>query len=131
MPGEEYPASSDDDSEYRSASTLHFLPPRLDDILEINIESLLGTSFELRLSSKTTVGRIKSRNRFHEAPFRPKTFRTNILFHILEQLSIPKQTRVDVMITIFGDFSQFSAKNLEFFLNTNVIITFFQNLALF
>jgi hypothetical protein len=38
---------------------------------------------------------------------------------------------VDVMITIFGDFPQFSAKKLAFFLNTNVMINFFQNLALF
>jgi hypothetical protein len=37
---------------------------------------------------------------------------------------------VDVMITIFGDFSQFSAKKLAFFLNTTVMINFFQNLAL-
>jgi hypothetical protein len=33
---------------------------------------------------------------------------------------------VDVMITIFCDFSQFSAKKLAFFLNTNVMINFFQ-----
>jgi hypothetical protein len=38
---------------------------------------------------------------------------------------------VDVMITIFCDFSQFSAKKLAFFLITNVAINFFQNLALF
>jgi hypothetical protein len=38
---------------------------------------------------------------------------------------------VDVMITIFCDFSQFSAKKLAFFLNNNVMINFFQNLALF
>jgi hypothetical protein len=38
---------------------------------------------------------------------------------------------VDVMITIFCDFSQFSAKKLAFFLNTNAMINFFQNLALF
>jgi hypothetical protein len=35
------------------------------------------------------------------------------------------------MITIFCDFPQFSAKKLAFFLNTNVMINFFQNLALF
>jgi hypothetical protein len=36
------------------------------------------------------------------------------------------------MITIFCDFSQFSAKKLAFFLNTNVMIKyFFQNLSLF
>jgi hypothetical protein len=38
---------------------------------------------------------------------------------------------VDVMITIFCNFSQFSAKKLAFFLNTNVMINCFQNLALF
>jgi hypothetical protein len=37
----------------------------------------------------------------------------------------------DVMITIFCDFSQFSAKKLAFFTKTNVMINFFQNLALF
>jgi hypothetical protein len=35
------------------------------------------------------------------------------------------------MITIFGDFSQFLAKKLPFFLNTNVMFNFFQNLAFF
>jgi hypothetical protein len=38
---------------------------------------------------------------------------------------------VDVMITIFCDFSQFSAKKLAFFLKTNVMIKSFQNLSLF
>jgi hypothetical protein len=41
------------------------------------------------------------------------------------------QSGVDVMITIFGDFSQFSAEKIAFFLNTNVMINFFQYLALF
>jgi hypothetical protein len=59
MPSEDLPASSDEESEIRS--NVHFMPPRINDILEINIESLLGTTFELRLSSTTTVGRIKSR----------------------------------------------------------------------
>jgi hypothetical protein len=36
----------------------------------------------------------------------------------------------DVMITIFCDFYQFSAK-MAFFLNTDVMINFVQNLALF
>jgi hypothetical protein len=35
------------------------------------------------------------------------------------------------MITIFWDFSQFSAKNLAFLSKTNAMINFFQNLALF
>jgi hypothetical protein len=35
------------------------------------------------------------------------------------------------MITIFCDFSQFSAKKLAFFSKTNVMINFFQSLALF
>jgi hypothetical protein len=38
---------------------------------------------------------------------------------------------VDVMITIFFEFGQFSAKKLAFFSKTNVMIKFFQNLALF
>jgi hypothetical protein len=33
---------------------------------------------------------------------------------------------VDVMITIFCHFSQFSAKKWAFFLNTNVMINFFK-----
>jgi hypothetical protein len=37
---------------------------------------------------------------------------------------------VDVMITIFCDFSQFSGEKLALFLNANVMIKFFQNLAL-
>jgi hypothetical protein len=40
-------------------------------------------------------------------------------------------TGVNVMITIFCDFFQFLAKKLAFFLNTNVMINFLQNLALF
>jgi hypothetical protein len=35
------------------------------------------------------------------------------------------------MIKIFGDFSQFSAKKLAFFSKANVMINYFQNLALF
>jgi hypothetical protein len=38
---------------------------------------------------------------------------------------------VDVMITIFGDFRQFSAKKMAFFSKTNVMIKFLHNLALF
>jgi hypothetical protein len=38
---------------------------------------------------------------------------------------------VDVLITIFCDFYQFLAKKLAFFSKTNVMIIFFQNLALF
>jgi hypothetical protein len=38
---------------------------------------------------------------------------------------------VDVMITIFCDFSQFSAKKLAFFLNINAMSKLFQKLALF
>jgi hypothetical protein len=37
----------------------------------------------------------------------------------------------DVMITIFCDFYQFSAKKLAFFSKTNVMIKFLHNLALF
>jgi hypothetical protein len=40
-------------------------------------------------------------------------------------------TGVDVMITIFCDFSPFSAKKMAFFSKTNVMINLFQNLALF
>jgi hypothetical protein len=36
------------------------------------------------------------------------------------------QPGVDVMITIFCDFCQFSAKKLAFFLKTNVLIKFLQ-----
>jgi hypothetical protein len=38
---------------------------------------------------------------------------------------------VDVMITIFCDFRQFSAKKLAFFSKTNVMIKILHNLALF
>jgi hypothetical protein len=38
---------------------------------------------------------------------------------------------VDVMITIFGDFCQFSPKKMAFFSKTNVMIKIFHNLALF
>jgi hypothetical protein len=37
---------------------------------------------------------------------------------------------VDVMIIIFGDFRQFSAKKMAFFSQTNVMINFLHNLAL-
>jgi hypothetical protein len=38
---------------------------------------------------------------------------------------------IDVMITIFDDFKQFSAKNLAFFSKTNNMIKCLHNLALF
>jgi hypothetical protein len=38
---------------------------------------------------------------------------------------------VDVMITIFCDFRQFSAKKMAFFSKTNVMMKFLHNLALF
>jgi hypothetical protein len=38
---------------------------------------------------------------------------------------------VDVMITIFSDFRQYSAKKLAFFSKTNVMIKILHNLALF
>jgi hypothetical protein len=38
---------------------------------------------------------------------------------------------VDVMITIFCDFRQFFRRKLAFFSKTNVLISFFHNLALF
>jgi hypothetical protein len=41
------------------------------------------------------------------------------------------QPGVDVMITIFCDFRQFSAKKLAFFSKTNVMIKILHNLALF
>jgi hypothetical protein len=41
------------------------------------------------------------------------------------------QSGVDVMITIFGDFRQFSAKKLAIFSKTNAMIKILHNLALF
>jgi hypothetical protein len=41
------------------------------------------------------------------------------------------QSGVDVMITIFCDFCQFSAKKLAFFPKTNVMIKYLHYLALF
>jgi hypothetical protein len=38
---------------------------------------------------------------------------------------------VDIMITIFGDFCQFSAKKLAFFSKTDVMINILYKLALF
>jgi hypothetical protein len=45
-----------------------------------------------------------------------------------KKVSCRKRCRagVDVMITIFCDFPQFSAKKLAFFFNTNVMINFFK-----
>jgi hypothetical protein len=43
----------------------------------------------------------------------------------------PTHIRLDVMITIFYIFRQFSAKKLAFFSKTNVMIHFLHNLALF
>jgi hypothetical protein len=47
----------------------------------------------------------------------------------LEKITEPPG--VDVMITIFCDFQQFSAKKLALFTKTNVKIKFLNNLALF
>jgi hypothetical protein len=41
------------------------------------------------------------------------------------------QSGVDVMITFFSDFLQFSAKRLAFFSKPNVMIKILQKLALF
>jgi hypothetical protein len=38
---------------------------------------------------------------------------------------------IDVMINIFSDFRQFSAKKMAFFSKTNVMIKFLHNLAFF
>jgi hypothetical protein len=43
----------------------------------------------------------------------------------------PTLSGVDVMITIFCDFCQFSAKKLAFFSKTNVMIKILHNLPLF
>jgi hypothetical protein len=40
-----------------------------------------------------------------------------------------QQTGVDVMITIFCDFSQFSAEKMAFFSKTNVMMKFLQKIA--
>jgi hypothetical protein len=50
---------------------------------------------------------------------------------IIGQLRVLRASGVDVMITIFCDFLQFSAKKLAFFLKTNVTIKILHNLALF
>jgi hypothetical protein len=50
---------------------------------------------------------------------------------IARKHSLCSQAGVDVMITIFCDFSQFFAKKLAFFTNINVMIKFLLNLALF
>jgi hypothetical protein len=55
------------------------------------------------------------------------TFFGKMLFLILTS-TLPG---VDVMITIFCDFRQFSAKKLAFFSKTNVMMKFLFNLALF
>jgi hypothetical protein len=49
-----------------------------------------------------------------------------------EQFRNPvSEPEVDVMLTIFCDFCQFSAKKLAFFSKTNVMIKLMHNLALF
>jgi hypothetical protein len=59
--------------------------------------------------------------------FRNLELIAQFLKHKLMRASIQVcQPGVDVMITIFGDFSQFSAKKMAFFLNTNVMINFFK-----
>jgi hypothetical protein len=42
-----------------------------------------------------------------------------------------KASSCNVMLTIFGDFRQFSAKKLAFFSKTNAMIKILNNLALF
>jgi hypothetical protein len=62
---------------------------------------------------------------------RPERFSKERGKYFLFSIRTTLATGVDVVITIFGNFSQFSAKKLAFFLNTNVMINFFHNLALF
>jgi hypothetical protein len=79
----------------------------------------LKTNAMIKILHNLPLFRVKNANFFAEF------FGENILKIIT---SVPG---VEVMITIFCDFCQFSAKKLAFFLNTNVMINFFQNLALF
>jgi hypothetical protein len=48
---------------------------------------------------------------------------------ITVSIFIPKEAGVDVMITIYCDFCQFSAKKLASFSKANVMMKFFHNLA--
>jgi hypothetical protein len=60
-----------------------------------------------------------------------------VLFGVLQQKFGPRKVTiqlrpgVDVVITIFCDFCQFSAKKMAFFSKTNVVIKILHNLALF
>ncbi len=59
-------ADNDDDDELsvvneQQSPSRPVFTPNGDQILELHIESLLGTSFEVRLPAKTQVGSIKSR----------------------------------------------------------------------
>jgi hypothetical protein len=59
--------------------------------------------------------------------------RVFLLFLLLQKFLKFRQILpgTDVMITIFGDFPQFSAKKLAFFSETNVMVQILHYLALF
>jgi hypothetical protein len=54
-----------------------------------------------------------------------------LLEFIEKEARVGRKPGTDVMITIFGDFRQFSAKQLAFLSKTSVMIKFLHNLALF
>jgi hypothetical protein len=67
---------------------------------------------------------------FAKLHFGKKNFGSTFILKFLSNFH-PKRAGVDVVITIFCDFPQFSAKKLAFLSKTNVMIKILHNLALF
>jgi hypothetical protein len=66
---------------------------------------------------------------FMHKKFLRQVFKNTLKYLI--QWNLFLRSGVDVVITIFCDFQQFSAKKLAFFSKTNVMIKVLHNLALF
>ena len=54
-------SSSEEDIQENSVKPRLLYTPNGDQILELNIETLMGTTFEVKLPAKTSVGSIKNR----------------------------------------------------------------------
>jgi hypothetical protein len=64
-------------------------------------------------------------------PRRRKLLLAFVRYTLLQFPRILLKPGVDVMITIFCDFRQFSAKKFAFFSKTNVMVNFLHNLVIF
>jgi hypothetical protein len=95
----------------------------------LSIAEALAVFFAVRIQKEGSVCRQKA---LFKGLFTQSDRRTDLSFdNPIFCVACRTTPGVDVMITIFCDFRQFSAKKLAFFSKTNVMIKILHNLALF